>query len=56
MKKTRQRKAPKEVKHINNLTVRLSEKELEALNSYAEKNGLTKGEVLRKVLDATLKE
>jgi predicted DNA binding CopG/RHH family protein len=53
-KATRQRKAPKEVKYLNNLTVRLSQREMEALTKKASTSGLTKGQVIRKGLQAVL--
>lgn len=53
-KATRQRKAPKEVKYLNNLTVKLSQKELEALTKKATSLGITKGQVIRKGLQAVL--
>lgn len=53
-KATRQRKAPKEVKYTNPLTVKLSQRELEALSKKATSLGVTKGQVIRKGLQAVL--
>jgi uncharacterized protein YunC (DUF1805 family) len=53
-KATRQRKAPKELKYINNFTVCLSKKELEALTKKASSLGISKAQVVRKGLHAIL--
>jgi predicted DNA binding CopG/RHH family protein len=53
-KATRQRKAPKEMKYTNPLTVKLSQKELEALTKKASSLGVTKGQVMRKGLQSIL--
>ena len=53
-KATRQRNAPQELKHVNNHTVRLSQKEVEALNKKASSLGVSKGSLIRKGLQYIL--
>lgn len=50
VKKTRQRSAEDYLKYTGHLTVRISHIDLTKLKSYAEQNGMTKGEVVRKAL------
>jgi uncharacterized protein YunC (DUF1805 family) len=53
-KATRQRKAPEELKYINNFTVCLSKNELEALTKKASSLGISKAQVVRKGLQYIL--